>query len=216
MQGPRIIIDNRERNLEILGHLSEAGMFMDFAQLPVGDYIVSDRICIERKTVVDFESSIMDNRLFEQMERLNASFEKPMMVIEGDESCHRLGNNVIIGTILKLYTDYNVQMLRSAGPAETADLLSRFAQREQSEEKKTPRIMGIKKAYNTRQWQMLILGAVPGIGPNLASRLLSHFGTVRNVVNANVDSLTEIDKIGSKKAERIYGILNAEFDRGNL
>ena len=212
MQAFKVIVDNRERNLGILERLSEAGMSLDFAQLPVGDYIVSDRICVERKTVEDFENSIIDNRLFDQMERLKASFEKPILIIEGEESCHRLDDNVITGAILKLYTDYNVQMLRSDGPAGTADMLSRFAQREQSGEKRLPRVMGIKKAYSTRQWQMLILGAVPGIGPSLAGRLLSHFGTVRNVANADVDSLTEIDKIGSKKAERIYDILNARFD----
>ncbi len=212
MKALRIIIDNRERNLEILEALSGSGIGIDFAQLPVGDYIVSDRMCVERKTVGDFESSIIDNRLFDQMGRLNASFGKPVLIIEGDEAGHRLGGNVIMGAILKLYTECNVQMLRSSGPAETAEMLSKFAQREQDADRKEPRIMGIKKAYSTRQWQLLILGSVPGIGPNLAGRLLSHFGTIRNIVNAGIESLTEVDKIGKKKAGRIYGILNAEFE----
>ena len=57
----RIIVDNRERNIGIIESLEEQGIDLNFAQLPVGDYIISDRICIERKTASDFESSIMNN-----------------------------------------------------------------------------------------------------------------------------------------------------------
>src|SRR5271157_4246898 len=111
MQALRIIVDNRERNLEIIDRLEDSGVDLSFAQLPVGDYIVSERMCIERKTVGDFENSIIDNRLFEQLERLKSSFEKPILILEGEASEHRLANNVIIGTIIKLYTDYNVQII---------------------------------------------------------------------------------------------------------
>src|SRR5271157_3998054 len=107
----KIIVDNRERNLEIIEGLSDSGVELSFAQLPVGDYIVSERMCIERKTVGDFDSSIIDNRLFEQLERLKSSFEKPILILEGDSADHRLANNVIVGTMIKLYTDYNVQII---------------------------------------------------------------------------------------------------------
>ncbi len=211
MQALKIIIDNRERNLEIIEGLSGFGVDLSFAQLPVGDYIVSERMCIERKTVGDFESSIIDNRLFEQLGRLKSSFEKPILILEGNISDHRLANNVIVGTMIKLYTDYNVQVIRSKDAQETAAILSKFADREQSGEKKEPRILGLKKAHTTYQWQILILSSVPGIGPNLARKLLSHFSSLRELANANVEQLMEVEKIGKKKAEGIYNILNAQF-----
>ena len=98
----KILVDNRERNLLMHEELSNLGVLMDFAQLPVGDYIISDRTCVERKTVPDFEKSIMDNRLFDQIKRLSESFAKPILLIEGDDSEFRLSDNVILGTILKL------------------------------------------------------------------------------------------------------------------
>ncbi len=211
MQPLRIIVDNRERNLELIEALSDSGVVIDFAQLPVGDYIISDRICVERKTVGDFESSIMNNRLFEQLGRLHQSFDKPILLIEGDQAEHRLSDNAIIGAILRLYTEYSVQVLHSRDASHSAAILSKFAEREQQDEKREPRLVGLKKAYTTYQWQALILGSVPGIGPALAHRLLSHFKTVKNVAIADPKELMKVEKIGKKKAQRIYEILNAEF-----
>ncbi|MFP3279069.1 MAG: ERCC4 domain-containing protein, partial [Candidatus Micrarchaeota archaeon] len=59
----------------------------------------SDRVCVERKRINDFENSIMNGRLFDQIERLHASFPKPIVILEGDGSEYRLGSNVITGTI---------------------------------------------------------------------------------------------------------------------
>ncbi|MDE1851079.1 MAG: hypothetical protein KGH69_00105 [Candidatus Micrarchaeota archaeon] len=209
----RIIVDNRERDLSIIEGLSSNGVDITFAQLPVGDYIVSDRICIERKTVGDFENSIIDNRLFEQVSRLNESFTKPMLLIEGEDD-FRLGNNVIVGTMLRLYTDYNLQMLRSDSKEQTVSILSKVAEREQVQENREPRLLGLKKAYSTDQWQLLILGSMPGVGPKLARNLISHFKSIRNVVNASAEELQEVDKIGKKKAIRINEILDSEFGSG--
>jgi ERCC4-type nuclease len=210
-QSLKIIVDNRERNMDIMDSLSVSGVDLNFAQLPVGDYIISDRICVERKTISDFESSIMDGRLFEQVGRLHESFGKPILIIEGDEAQHRLGDNVILGTILKLYIDYNIQVIASHGPQHTAAILSKVAQREQAAEKREPRLTGLKKAYTTYEWQTLILGSIPGIGPKLAHKMLVHFKTIKGVASADAKELMKVDKIGKKKAEHICSILNAEF-----
>ncbi len=212
MQAFRIIVDNRERNLDILQSLSEFGIDLSFAQLPVGDYIVSDRICIERKTVSDFENSIIDNRLFDQLGRLKESFEKPILIIEGYEGDYRLGSNVIMGTVLKLYLDYNVQVINSISAEETAVILSKFAEREQGEDSREPRVMGLKKAHTTYQWQAMMLSSVPGIGPRLAHELLRHFKTIRNIAATDVETLMKVDGVGRKKAEAIYKVINSEFE----
>ena len=210
----RIIVDNRERDLSMLEELSLYGIDVTVAQLPVGDYIVSDRVCVERKTVQDFENSIIDNRLFEQLGRLHRSFEKPILILEGDDEYFRLNKNVVTGAMLKLYIDYNVQVLRSKDVHETAVILSKFVEREQALEKNEPRLTGIKKAYTNYEWQLLILSSLPGIGPKLARKLLDHFKTVKGVATAGIKDLQKVDKIGKKKAMRIFEILNGEFEDG--
>lgn len=206
----KIIADNRERNLDILEGLSGSGILLSFAQLPVGDYVLSDRMCVERKTVHDFESSIINSRLFDQLERLNGTYRKPILLLEGPDAEFTMKQNVILGAIISVYSDYNVQVIRSRDAIETVSVLARLAEREQ-EEKRVPRMLGSKRAFTNSQWQELILGSIPGIGPKLAKSLIRHFKTVKNVVSAEPGELMEVDKIGAKKAERIYTVLNAEF-----
>jgi ERCC4-type nuclease len=208
---PKIIVDNRERNLEILEGLSGSGIQLNFAQLPVGDYILSDRMCVERKTIPDFENSIINARLFDQLERLDHDFKKPILLLEGDDAEFTMNQNVILGAIVSIYGEYNVQVMRSRDVWETVSTLAGLAEREQDDKRKEPRIVGSKRAYSNSEWQLLILSSMPGIGPKLAGSLIRHFKTIRKLVSAEQDELMEVEKIGKKKAERIYEILNAEF-----
>ena len=211
MDSVKIIVDNRERNLGILEGLAGSGIQLSFAQLPVGDYILSDRMCVERKTVGDFESSIINARVFDQIERLSGTFKKPILLLEGDEAEFLAPPNVVLGAIISMYGDYNVQVIRSADATETVTILARLAEREQDGHARTPRLVGSKRAYTNSQWQQLILGSIPGVGPKLADSLIRHFKTIKNVVSAEPDELMEVEKVGEKKAEKIYEILNAEF-----
>ncbi|MCL5428113.1 MAG: helix-hairpin-helix domain-containing protein [Candidatus Marsarchaeota archaeon] len=207
----RLIVDNRERNLEIIDSLAQENVKLSFAQLPVGDYIVSDRMCIERKTVHDFESSIMDSRIFDQATRLREAFKNPIILIEGDLGECTLGRNAILGAVLSLYTDYGVLVLNSESPSDTSYMLAKFAEREQLGKRREPRLAGSKKAYTQYQWQLLILGSLPGIGPNLAKNLINNFKTIRNLCNADIKELMKVEKIGKKKAESIFKVVNSEF-----
>ena len=81
---PRIVVDEREKRSGIPDLLRQAGAFIDFAQLKVGDYIVSPDTAIERKTIQDLLNSIYDGRLFVQCSQLNEHYTKPVLVVEGN------------------------------------------------------------------------------------------------------------------------------------
>ncbi len=206
----KVLVDNRERNQDILDKLSQE-METEMCQLPVADYIVSDRVGIERKTLEDFCGSIINARLFEQADRLRKSFERPFILLEGSGG-DRLPENVVFGTIIALYVDYGVQVIRSSGPEDTASIIYAIAKREQEEKERGVRMVGIKKAHTNDEWQQFIVGAMPGVGPKLAKNLLSHFGTIRELANADQKQLAEVDKVGKKKAEAIYRMMNEYFD----
>ena len=64
-------IDNRESNARI----SSACQFFDTYQIetdsyPVGDFIFDDKVCFEYKTASDIISSIIDGRVFRQVEKM--------------------------------------------------------------------------------------------------------------------------------------------------
>ena len=81
---PRIVVDEREKRSGIPDLLRQAGALIDFAQLKVGDYIVSPDTAIERKTIQDLLKSIYDGRLFVQCSQLNEHYTKPVLVVEGN------------------------------------------------------------------------------------------------------------------------------------
>ncbi|MCK9314110.1 MAG: DEAD/DEAH box helicase, partial [Methanocorpusculum sp.] len=51
---PAVTVDNRETQSRVAEYLSNLGVKITLAQLPVGDYAVGDRVLIERKTTRDF------------------------------------------------------------------------------------------------------------------------------------------------------------------
>ncbi|MFW9924953.1 MAG: helicase-related protein, partial [Candidatus Thorarchaeota archaeon] len=59
----KIIVDTREAKSGIAKELSELAVEIDLQQLNVADYILSNRIGVERKDVLDFSQSIIDGRL---------------------------------------------------------------------------------------------------------------------------------------------------------
>jgi DNA excision repair protein ERCC-4 len=80
----RIVVDERERSSSIPSLLKKAGAVIDFAQLKVGDYIVSPETAVERKTVRDLVGSIYDGRLFVQCSDLVKHYPKPLLVVQGN------------------------------------------------------------------------------------------------------------------------------------
>lgn len=67
----RIVVDEREKNSDIPELLRNAGAVIDFAQLKVGDYIVSPETAVERK-ILDSPnkvSQVVQQTLFEQETR---------------------------------------------------------------------------------------------------------------------------------------------------
>lgn len=80
----RILVDERERKSGIPDLLRRAGATIDFAQLKVGDYVVSPETAIERKTVRDLLNSIYDGRLLIQCSQLNEHYMKPVLIVEGN------------------------------------------------------------------------------------------------------------------------------------
>jgi ERCC4-type nuclease len=209
-----VIVDKRERNDILLSKLEQLGGELVFDTIESGDYVISERIGIERKTVTDFEKSIIDGRLFEQALRLKANYALPILIIEGDADLLRLGKNVFMGTVISLFIDCGVEVIRSYDETETAEIISFIAQREMKDGIRQPSPKHGVRAYTPEQFQEQVIGNLPGVGPKLSKLLLSHFGNIKQISNASTKELMEVEKIGKKKAESIHKILNMAYQSG--
>ncbi len=208
----KVIVDNRERNQELIGTMEANGIDMEFKTVHVGDYVISDRVCIERKTIYDFESSIINGRLFDQIKRLKENYEFPILILEGDSDYFRLKNNVINGAIASLYIDYGIDIIHTYDAGNTADIIASIARHEQEKSLREPTLKGGARAYTKGQFQEYVIGNLPGVGPKLAKALLSHFKSIKNIANADESELMKIEKIGKKKAAIIHDTLNGSYN----
>lgn len=203
----KIIVDVREKNMAKLLH-NYANI--ELKTLEVGDYVLSDRVVVERKTAEDFVNSIIDKRLFSQLKNLK-KVEKPLLIVEG-ENFSRLHENALKGAILSIILDFGIPIIFTKNAEETADLLIKIAEKEQIKEKRTVMVRYGKTAMSLKEQQKFIVESLPDVGGALAERLLKHFKTVENVFTAKEEELMKVEGVGKERAKKIREVLTAEYE----
>jgi len=102
-----------------------------------------------------------------------------------------------------------VPVLRSATPEETADLILFAAQQLQRQAVLPPRRMGAKGG-SVRRSQLLLLQAVPMVGPVRAEALLDTLGVPSQIANTDVEILAEVNGIGPTIAANIQRVMHQD------
>ncbi len=204
-------MDNREANSGIIEYFHQYDCQIEQKNLVCGDFLVSDRVCIERKTVDDFSSSIVDRRLFSQVKTLSENFEKPILLIEGDTLYGRLHPNMIRGALASVVLDWNVPILWTKDPAETAGLIYWIAKREQIDEKREIALRGKKPGQTIKEQQEFLVSGLPDTSVIRARSFLKHFKTPEKVFTATEEELQKVDGIGKKIAKRIRDLLEEKY-----
>ena len=211
-KGIVVYVDSRELRSGVPKLLKELGAEVEVRTLDVADYVVSEEVGIERKSANDFIQSIIDGRLFDQVERLKRAYEKPVIIIEGElYGIRNVHPNAIRGAIAAVTLDWGVPILFSSGKEETAQFIYLMAKREQEERKKEVRLRSEKKALTLAERQRLIVEGLPNVSATLAKRLLKHFGNVERVFTATEEELKEVEGIGPKKAREIRKVITAPY-----
>jgi Fanconi anemia group M protein len=207
----RVLVDARERDIGKL--LESCGVEITLKVLEVGDYIISDRVAVERKTAQDFVASIIDpeRNLFRQVSDLARSYERPVLILEGRDLYTRQVNpNSIRGAMASIAIDYGVPIIPTEDQNETAAVISMLAKREQAEGHE-PKVHGRKTARTLKEQQEYLVSAIPSVGPAVARNLLKHFGSVETIMTASPEALKQVELVGPKIAERIREIVGGNY-----
>lgn len=210
-----VIVDNRELRGKIGRELFKLDIEVVPKQLEIADFLISNEVAIERKSVSDFVNSIIDKRLFKQARDLKENFRKPIFLVEGEKDIYSVRNvhpNAIRGALSSLAINFSIPILWTESEKDTAKLLKTMARREQEEKEKAISIRGERKPLRGKRLQKYIVESFPNIGPKLAENLLERFKTIKNIVNADLKELKEVEKIGDKTASRLKGILEKEYE----
>ena len=134
------------------------------------------------------------------------------MIIEGEEDIYSVRNvhaNAIRGMLASIVLDFNVPVLYTRNPQDTAALLAVMAKREQGKEIDCS--LHSLKPKSVREQQEFIVSAFPNIGVQTAKTLLEHFGSIKNLVNASETQLTELKGIGEKTAQQLVKMFEEEY-----
>jgi Fanconi anemia group M protein len=211
----KIVMDFREAKSGVANVLDKLGVEVFFATLEIGDYVVSDRLAVERKRTDDFASSLIDGKrnLFAQLSDLARVYEKPVLIIEGTElfTSRQINPNAIYGSLISIGIDFGVSLLYSRDEEETAAILKVLAKREQIENKREVNPHGRKLISTLTEQQEYLISSIADIGPKAARNLLLHFGSVEAVMKADAKELKEVKLIGPKRAAKIRDILEAPY-----
>jgi Fanconi anemia group M protein len=209
-----IVADYREKESKIINELIKLGAKINFANLPVGDYLLSERLVVERKTFEDFANSIIDKRLFEQASYLRKYYEKPIIIIEGKGPIIRdISIEAIRGAMISLILDYGVPILMAENTEEAAKFIIALAKREgKKEELKTISLKDRRRKPKTLdEVREYVVASLPMIELKTAKKLLSFFGSIEKIFTASERALMMVDGIGPKKAKLIKTIVSGKY-----
>jgi len=211
----RIVVDHRESKNHVFRNLREFDVSLVRKQLKTGDYVCSDRVCVERKTIPDFIQSIIDQRIFKQASEISECFEKPLMILEGNPDLLFLERNVhpntIRGALASLAIDQKIPIIWTRNAKETANQIYWIAYREQVKEKRSLAIRCPRKLRSVSDRQEFLIAGLPHINTKLSKNLLKKFKTPKKVFSAKPEKLIRVEGIGKEKAKRIWELLNKKY-----
>jgi len=203
----KIIIDNREKNSLVPSELLKMQIPIEFKQLDVADYIINNT-AIERKTISDFVNSMINKRLFKQLEEMS-QYPQQLLLIEGSqEELEKMGinPNAIRGFLLTIALKFKVPIIFTKDQEETATYLKILWNK-----KETPFSFNVSKKNLTKDERLkFILESFPNIGPKKSEELLKEFKTIQNTMNASED---ELRKLLGKRASEFKEICEREFGK---
>lgn len=209
-----LIVDSRETNSGIPALLRAAGVDFELQEMQVGDYRIGEEIVIERKSArTDLAVSIMEGRLFGQAEALCMVATRPVFLVEGNlvEVRSQIGEEALWGAISALSVFWNMQVLFSHDTRSSATLLATMARHVTKGLGYEVPLRCAKPRVNPDggSTQYLVEG-LPGVGPETARRLITHFGSARAVFAATQEQLRACKGIGPKTADGIAVALDLQ------
>jgi ERCC4-type nuclease len=226
------MLDDREHGLREL-------LPWPIAHLPVADIWIgtdpsgnplANSVLIERKSVADFEASIMDNRYREQRSRLMsyATEQKAHVayIIEGELDRlgpHRLTKQALMKHITRLALRYHIAVFQTASIKETAELCQLLKDQWTSDPTtfEQPATMTyVETRGKTREensddpavFMATVLQACRGVSSAGAKAIAAVYPSLESLMKATQEELAAIQvgkqKFGQVKATRLYSLLH--------
>jgi DNA excision repair protein ERCC-4 len=200
--------------------------------LPTGDYSFygegAKKVIVERKTPADLLNAISTGRFQDQIVRTIMESDYALVLIEGAFSATKDGF-IRYGGVTSSFPYTGVMdllltcqlsgayLVTSSGQDNTVAVLKSlyhyFQKPEHVSLQRPKRFKLFPDDINTQREALMC--AIPGIGPEMAKRLLAHFGAPINVFLADEGELMAVDGVGKAKVKTLVEILYPGPDEVN-
>lgn len=204
-----IIIDKREP-ASIVGFLEELGVEVTKQQLTVGDYVISDKLIVERKATSDFWQSLVSQRLFDQVKRLTDTYEQVVFILEGIFVSPEM-RTAVYGAMSYMILRHAVQFIPTENHQTTAILLDRLCSWVQEDHKDPILARTAPKRMTLEDEQNYLIQGLLGVGNKTAKALLEALGSPEKIFEGILKSKILYTRTGNPKGiagplENIPGI----------
>lgn len=205
-----LIVDDREHSI-----LKLLTCDKKVKRLDVGDFHISFDDCtyliLERKTMDDLSSSIIDGRYKEQKERLRETQVPVVYIIEGEKkNMNGISRDVLETTILHSIIRDNVNVIRTDDAKHTAALLETISSKDASfyVKKNNNEDVKIKKKTHENYFRMQ-LRLIPGVSVRISKEIEDKYISMKNLISKFEESddplmLGHLPKIGKVLSRRIH------------
>ncbi|HEC38278.1 hypothetical protein LCGC14_1226920 [marine sediment metagenome] len=198
-----VVVDAREHKLKALLDKKKETITYESKQIDIADIVISSETAIERKEGSDFVSSIMDNRLFEQMLRLKETYPNPILIIEGlnDKVFNKTGMKIssIYGALAYVSYKMGIPVIPTRNLADTAIVIERIAYREQVKDDNPILSRRAPKDMTDEERRIFIIEGLVDIGVTKATQLIEKFGTIEKIFKAIKETKIIYTRTGNPK-----------------
>ncbi|NXR21785.1 FANCM protein, partial [Cinclus mexicanus] len=212
-----ILADSREisSGLEVISCLRAVhGLRVQVCSLGSSDYIVSNRLGVDRLLQSELQSPGNRNKLSQRLQRLQGIFERICVIVETDRvrsgEISRLSQRTqYYDGVLSALVQAGIKILFSSCQEETAALLKDLAL---LEHRKDAAIQVPTEPEGHRQHILNFYLSIPNLSYGAALNLCHSFGSITAVANSSVPALAAGAQLSRPQAEELHRFLRHDFD----
>ncbi|NXS65701.1 FANCM protein, partial [Pandion haliaetus] len=212
-----ILVDSREisSGAEVISSLKAVyGVKVQVCSLSSSDYIVSNRMAVERKFLSELLNSVHRNKVTQRIQRLQSMFERICVIVEKDriktgETSRFFQRTQYYDGVLSALVQAGVKILFSSCQEETAGLLKDLALVEQ---RKNAAISVPTEVEGHKREMLNFYLSFPNLSYLAALNMCHYFDSVKKMANSSPSDIATGAQVSPQKAEEIYRHLHYGFD----
>nr|XP_009941669.1 PREDICTED: Fanconi anemia group M protein [Opisthocomus hoazin] len=190
------------------------GVKVQVCSLSSSDYVVSNRMAVERKLLSELLNSVNRSKVAQRIQRLQSMFERICVIVEKDrikpgETSRFFQRTQYYDGVLSALVQAGVRILFSSCQEETAGLLKDLALVEQ---RKNAAIRVPTEVEGHRRDMLNFYLSIPNLSYVAALNMCHYFDSVKRMANSPPPDIAAGAQVGPQKAEEIYRYLRYGFE----